>query len=106
MLKCYHLFSGTGTWSRRRECNGDFPETCVGPTDETSSCDVTDCVDACIPNPCKNEGLCRSNSHLTRLYHCICSPGWMGKHCNRRKAEVTTFLYQNYSLLELFYYPP
>nr|CAB3262201.1 uncharacterized protein LOC100178652 [Phallusia mammillata] len=72
---------GIGNWTRSRDCLGDFADTCVGDAVETIACDVSDCIAECTPNPCQNGGACRRNFYLTRLYHCVCRPGWMGKHC-------------------------
>ncbi|XP_076806101.1 uncharacterized protein LOC143449687 isoform X2 [Clavelina lepadiformis] len=79
---------GAGTWTRHRECVGDFPDTCVGSVRETVPCDVRDCVRECERKPCKNGGICRENEHLTRLYHCTCPQGWIGRDCEHAGPDL------------------
>ena len=43
--------------------------------------------DACIPNPCKNNGKCMETPEGG--FRCICENGYTGMNCEKRKFEVT-----------------
>lgn len=42
------------------------------------------CVDACLLNPCQNQGSCRHLRGAPHGYTCDCASGYFGQHCEHR----------------------
>lgn len=42
------------------------------------------CVDACLLNPCQNQGSCRHLPGAPHGYTCDCVGGYFGHHCEHR----------------------
>lgn len=42
------------------------------------------CVDACLLNPCQNQGSCRHLPGAPHGYTCDCASGYFGQHCEHR----------------------
>lgn len=42
------------------------------------------CVDACLLNPCQNQGSCRRLQGAPHGYTCDCASGYFGQHCEHR----------------------
>lgn len=42
------------------------------------------CVDACLLNPCQNQGSCRHLQGTPHGYICDCPNGYFGQHCEHR----------------------
>lgn len=47
----------------------------------------------CMPNPCKNDGICSENSNSTSLHFCECSELYTGPNCESEKIGNKTILY-------------
>ncbi|KAM5292012.1 cadherin EGF LAG seven-pass G-type receptor 3 isoform 2-T2 [Ctenodactylus gundi] len=45
------------------------------------------CVDACLLNPCQNQGSCRHLPEAPHGYTCDCAGGYFGHHCEHRMDQ-------------------
>ncbi|XP_053785575.1 cadherin EGF LAG seven-pass G-type receptor 3 isoform X1 [Desmodus rotundus] len=45
------------------------------------------CVDACLLNPCQNQGSCRHLPGAPHGYTCDCASGYFGQHCEHRMDQ-------------------
>ncbi|XP_042137625.2 cadherin EGF LAG seven-pass G-type receptor 3 isoform X2 [Peromyscus maniculatus bairdii] len=45
------------------------------------------CVDACLLNPCQNQGSCRHLRGAPHGYTCDCASGYFGQHCEHRMDQ-------------------
>ncbi|XP_014647237.1 PREDICTED: cadherin EGF LAG seven-pass G-type receptor 3 isoform X4 [Ceratotherium simum simum] len=45
------------------------------------------CVDACLLNPCQNQGSCRHLLEAPHGYTCDCAVGYFGHHCEHRMDQ-------------------
>ena len=45
-------------------------------------------TDACDPNPCENNGICKANEDK---YTCKCPVGFHGKQCEKGKKDTPMF---------------
>ncbi|XP_048650555.1 cadherin EGF LAG seven-pass G-type receptor 3 isoform X2 [Marmota marmota marmota] len=45
------------------------------------------CVDACLLNPCQNQGSCRHLPGAPHGYTCDCTSGYFGHHCEHRMDQ-------------------
>ncbi|XP_052577356.1 cadherin EGF LAG seven-pass G-type receptor 3 isoform X3 [Peromyscus californicus insignis] len=45
------------------------------------------CVDACLLNPCQNQGSCRHLQGAPHGYTCDCANGYFGQHCEHRMDQ-------------------
>ncbi|EGV92128.1 Cadherin EGF LAG seven-pass G-type receptor 3 [Cricetulus griseus] len=45
------------------------------------------CVDACLLNPCQNQGSCRHLQGSPHGYTCDCTNGYFGQHCEHRMDQ-------------------
>nr|XP_017451421.1 cadherin EGF LAG seven-pass G-type receptor 3 isoform X4 [Rattus norvegicus] len=45
------------------------------------------CVDACLLNPCQNQGSCRHLQGGPHGYTCDCASGYFGQHCEHRMDQ-------------------
>lgn len=74
-------------------CQPVEPSPCqiLGDCFEPAFCSISSesiavCQDTCVPNPCKNGGICQSQ---TPGYYCLCPSGYAGRNCELIGATFT-----------------